>query len=208
MSVFAALLASAATGCSSAPSRTAENGEPFPSSGPAVVFVRPKPSLIELGPDFSPAQPAEVLADIKDFSGKINDVRLRFVGIPLEVPMENVGGSTWRALFTPRQLQLLAVSGTTIHYEAHVVARDEEGKTGSSRIPVDLAVQAPEIASPARPPCPERERRRRQRRRPSGNPTENPALSEWMFRDPSGSSQEMKLNSPKSRGLPQRNQIL
>lgn len=138
-----------ASGCSSAPTRTSSTGEVQNSAaaqGPAVAFARTEPGTVELNRDFQPMRPAEVLADVKDFASRIDNVMLQFSGIPLEVPMENVGGTTWRAQLTPRQLEMLAVSGQTIKYKANVVAHDENGKVGKTEQPVDVSVKTPDVA--------------------------------------------------------------
>ena len=87
-----------------------------------------------------------MIADIKDFTSKVTDVKLQFTNLPLEIPMENIGGSTWRAQISPRQLEMLAVSGRTTRYEANVIVRNEDGKTGMCKNPVEVAVKAPEVS--------------------------------------------------------------
>ena len=116
------------------------------NSGPTVVSARAEPGTIELNRDRQPTRPAEVIADIKDFTSKVTDVKLQFTNLPLEIPMENIGGSTWRAQISPRQLEMLAVSGRTTRYEANVIVRNEDGKTGMSKNPVEVAVKAPEVS--------------------------------------------------------------
>lgn len=110
--------------------------------GPAVIAVRAEPRVVELNRDFQPMHPTAVMADVKDFTSKIEAVILRFEGIPLEIPMENLGGTLWRAELTQRQLELLAVTGKTIRYEAHVIARNAEGKEGKTPVPVEVAIKA------------------------------------------------------------------
>lgn len=116
------------------------------NNGPAVVSAKTEPGTIELNRDLQPTRPAEVVADIKDFTSKITEVKLQFANIPLEIPMENVGGSTWRAQLSPRQLEMLAVSGRTTRYEANVIAKNEDGKTAMTKNPVEVAVKAPDLA--------------------------------------------------------------
>ena len=104
------------------------------------------PGVVELNRDFQPMKPAEVLADIKDSNARIDNVTLQFSGIPLEVPMENIGGTTWRAQLTPRQLEMLAVNGQTIHYKANVVAHDENAaRLGARPVPVEVAIKTPDV---------------------------------------------------------------
>lgn len=144
---FLFLLAAAALTTSSCSTiQGKESGEKIASSGPTVLFARTQPGTIELDRDLVPIQSAQVLADVKDFKSKITDVKLQFQNVPLEVPMENIGGTTWRAVLSPRQLELLAVSGKTIKYDAQVVARNEEGQVGMSEKPVQVAIKAPDIS--------------------------------------------------------------
>ena len=128
--------------------RGEKGGEDIAATGPTVINVRTNPGTIELDRSFRPMKGAEVLADVKDFTAKVTDVRLRFQHAPLEIPMQHVGGTTWRAQLTPEQLKLLAVSGQTISYDATIIARDENGKVAMSKDPVKVAVKAPELAQP------------------------------------------------------------
>jgi hypothetical protein len=113
------------------------------SEGPAVISARTEPSTIELNRDHQPLRPSVVRADVKDFTAPIQEVVLRFEGVPLEIPMENVGGTIWRAELTQRQLEMLAVTGQTIRYQAHVIARNSQGKLGRTPVPVDVAIKSP-----------------------------------------------------------------
>jgi hypothetical protein len=128
--------------------RTENNNEEVSRAahGPAVLSARSEPETVELNREFQPTRPAEVVADVKDLTSTITDVKLQFANIPLEIPMENIGGSTWRAQLTPRQLEMLAVSGRTTQYAANVVAKNQEGKTAMTRNPVQVAVKAPDLA--------------------------------------------------------------
>lgn len=90
---------------------------------------------------------AQVVADVKDFQGQVQDVRLRFTHVPIEVPMTQVTPSTWMATLDQNQLKLLAVNGHTMKYEANVIARDTKGQTGISQKPVEISVKAPDITS-------------------------------------------------------------
>ena len=92
-----------------------------------------------------PTQNPDILADVKDFTGKVADVKIRFVNVPLEIPMENVGGSTWQATLSPQQLQMLAVSGKTITYQANIFAKDDQGVTTQTQKPFDVAIESPEV---------------------------------------------------------------
>ena len=57
--------------------------------------------------------------------------------------MENIGGTMWRAELTPQELQMLAVSGKTVKYNANVVAKNADGEM-SKALPVTVAVKAPD----------------------------------------------------------------
>jgi hypothetical protein len=146
VSAFAlASLAAATPGCSSGPlsSSTSSSEAGIGSAGhaPAVIDARANPSTIEVNQHFQPMTPAEVLADVKDFAAPIKSVTLKFKNVPLEVPMENVGGTTYRAQLTARQLEMLSVSGKTIKYDAQVIAKDAKGQIGVSSQPISVAVK-------------------------------------------------------------------
>jgi hypothetical protein len=132
----------AANGCSS---MSKSESKEFASNGPTVMNARAEPSTVELNRNLQPIQNSEVLADVKDFRGKVTDVRLKFVHVPVTVPMENVGGTTWRARLTPQQLRSLAVSGKTISYDANIVAKNDKGQAATSSSPVTVSIKAPEI---------------------------------------------------------------
>lgn len=123
-----------------------KSGEELAATGPTVVTARANPETIELNKNFQTMNPAEIVAEVKDFSSKVTEVRVRFVRVPMEVQMQNIGGSTWRAQLTPQQLRTLAVGGETMTYEANIVARNEEGLVAISRQPVDIVVKAPDLA--------------------------------------------------------------
>ncbi|HUP58126.1 MAG TPA: hypothetical protein VM598_11780 [Bdellovibrionota bacterium] len=134
-----------APACSSLGGKTASD-EQLSSQGPTILNARVSPSPIELNTQLQPTQQVEILADVKDFNANINDVRLRFVNVPLEVPMKNVGGTTWRATLSPKQLQMLAVSGKTMEYQANVIAKNEAGEVAVGSDPLMVAVNTPDLA--------------------------------------------------------------
>jgi hypothetical protein len=136
-------------GCSSLPGSTSGKDISSAGSGPTVVNARVTPSTIELNRNMQPMTPAEILADVKDFQSPVKEVKLRFLHVPLQIPMERVSGTTWRAILTPEQLQMLAVSGKTITYEATVIARDERGQTSVSQSPITVAIKAPDVSASA-----------------------------------------------------------
>ena len=135
----------AVEGCSSLPHQN-HSGHPIAASGPAILSARAEPSTIELNRNLQPIKPPEILAEVKDFKGKVTDVKLRFINIPIQVPMENIGGTTWRAELTPQQLQMLAVSGKTMSYDANVVAKNDQGQTGMTQSPVTVAIKSPDLS--------------------------------------------------------------
>jgi len=130
-------------GCSTGQQQAIELSQ----NGPTVVNARAEPGVIVLNRDLLPNRPAEVLADVKDFKSNILDVRLKFQDVPMEVPMQNIGGTTWRAELTPQQLQQLAISGQTVKYAATVVARNTKGETTTSPEPIYVAVRTPDLAA-------------------------------------------------------------
>ena len=136
-----------AGGCSTITGK--ESDKEIAAMGPTIMNVRTEPSTIELNGNLQPVTSAEVLADVKDFHSRVSGVSLRFTSVPLQIPMENIGGTTWRATLTPDQLQMLAVSGKTISYDATVVAKNVKGQTAMSQKPVEVAIKTPEIAKSA-----------------------------------------------------------
>lgn len=114
------------------------------ATGPTVLNVHSTPSTIELNKNLEPNAPAEVFADVKDFTSKITDVKLRFTHIPLEIPMEHVAGTTWKVQLSNDQLKKLAVAGQTITYDFEVIAANENGEISSNREPVQVAIKTPE----------------------------------------------------------------
>lgn len=117
------------------------------ANGPTVINARPEPGVIVLNSDMQPMNPAQVIADVKDFKSRVTDVRLKFLDVPLEVPMENIGGTAWRAELTPQELQMLAVSGKTVKYRAIVVAKNANGDKSPAMEPLFVAVKAPQRAT-------------------------------------------------------------
>lgn len=135
-----------ASGCSSGPFASSESGKDIAQTGPTVLNARSEPGTIELNRDLKTNTPAEILADVKDFQSKISDVRLQFLSVPLEIAMQNIGGTTWRAQLNPEQLQMLAVSGKTIKYDANIIARDIDGHSNMAKSPIQVAIKAPDLS--------------------------------------------------------------
>lgn len=130
--------------CSSFPGGNSGSGDQLAVTGPTVLNARTVPSTIELSTDLRPQQPAEVLADVKDFNSQIKDVKLRFIHAPLEIPMKNIGGTTWRATLSPEQLKMLAVSGKTMNYDADIIAQNDAGQFATTDKPVEISIKTPE----------------------------------------------------------------
>ena len=131
-------------GCAST-SGQPESGKDIASTGPTIMNARTTPVTIQLNQHMLPTEKPAVTADVKDFNHKIADVKLKFIHVPVEVPMENLGGTTWRATLTPEQLQLLAVTGKTVRYEANVVASNDKGQTAITQAPITISIKAPEL---------------------------------------------------------------
>ena len=138
------LIAMCAMGCS-----TSGTGKDIEAHGPTVLNARVSPGTIDLNPDLRPKVPGEILADVKDFDANVTDVRVRFKDVPLEVPMQRLAGSTWRAVLTQRQIKQLAVSGSTMKYSVDIIAKDDAGRTAVSPKPIEVAVKTPELATSA-----------------------------------------------------------
>jgi hypothetical protein len=134
----------AVNGCSSL-GLNKESGKDISRNGPTVLNARTEPGTIQMNQALQPTSSAEILADVKDFDSKVNDVKLEFVSVPIQVAMQNIGGTTWRAELTAQQLQMLAVSGKTISYDANIVAKDVDGRSGVTSSPVSLAIKAPDL---------------------------------------------------------------
>lgn len=131
-----------ACGCSSLYRPTAQHPE-LETAGPTILEAHASPSTIHLTPEREPTGPAEVTAQIEDLSSPIRRVVLRFTLVSLEIPMEHVNGKTWRAPLTPTQIKKLTIGGQTSHFEANVIASNDEGMTTVSSSPVVISIAAP-----------------------------------------------------------------
>lgn len=126
-----------------------EAGKGITVNGPSVSNERTAPKVFELNRQLQPKMVPEVLADVKDFKAGVESVQLKFLHVPLEVPMKNIGGTTWQATLSQKELQKLAVSGTTVSYDANVVAKDKNGQVAESTKPVSVIIKAPDLAKSA-----------------------------------------------------------
>jgi hypothetical protein len=142
MAFIASGFALSVGGCSSGQ----KSGQDIMASGPTITNVEAKPSTVELNRNLMPDRAPEILADVKDFKSTIQDVKLKFTHVPIQVPMQNIGGTTWRGVLTSKQLQSLAIAGKTAKYDASVVARNEQGQMAVSEKPVTISVKAPDLA--------------------------------------------------------------
>jgi hypothetical protein len=131
----------ASAGCSTFQSH--KNSEDIAASGPTILNAKADPSTVQLNPNLQPKENALLFADVKDFDSRIQNVHVRFIHVPIDLPMKQVAGTTWEAELTPGQLKELAVSGQTIRYEANVIAMNEKGQTAVSSAPISLSIQAP-----------------------------------------------------------------
>ncbi|MGK5083698.1 hypothetical protein WDW37_10375 [Bdellovibrionota bacterium FG-1] len=144
VTLFSGLLFLQVTACSSMPWNS-ESGKDIATSGPTVLNAHTEPGTFSLNQQLKPNETNKVVADVKDFGSKVTDVKINFTEVPLSIPMKNVGGSTWVAELNAEQLKRLAVSGKTMKYEARVEAKDESGKISTSKGPVEISVQTPEV---------------------------------------------------------------
>jgi hypothetical protein len=113
------------------------------SRGPVIINPHSAPDKIELNRFLQARQPQQFLADIKDFSAPVTEARLQLANTGIVVPLERVGGTTWRGELSSQQIKQLAISGKTIQYEGRVIARDQNGVVGTSKDPVQIAIAAP-----------------------------------------------------------------
>jgi hypothetical protein len=133
------------SGCSSL-FGSKKTGEEIAATGPTVMNARANPGTVELDRDYNARTSAEILAEVKDYTANVVDVQLRFTHAPLEIPMEHVSGTTWRATLTPGQLRILGVGDQTTHYEATIVAKDSSGAVTASKEPVHINVKGPNLS--------------------------------------------------------------
>ena len=141
---LAALLAA---GCSSVPFQGGVSGNQMASQGPTILNARTEPGVIHMTKNLEPVGPYQVLADVKDFTGNVTNVTLKFSNVPLQVPMQKIAGSTWGATLTPQQLRMLSVAGETARYQANIIATDSNGQSAMNSSPLTVAVATPQIGN-------------------------------------------------------------
>jgi hypothetical protein len=132
-------------GCSTL--RGGTSGNELAASGPTVIDAKAQPSTFEVNRKLQPISDAQVLAEVKDFNGKVTQVHLRFRNAPIDIAMKQLNSSAWEAELTPDQLKELAVNGTTMNYQANVIATDSKGKVAMGESPVTISVKAPDMSN-------------------------------------------------------------
>ena len=130
----------AISGCAS--NRTAPSNSA--SEGPRIIESRVQPEKIELNNYFQAKQPNQIFAEVQDWKSEVNNVHVQFLNVPMNIPMQRVSGTTWRAELSTDQLKKLAVSGKTMKYRANIIAQDANGLVSSSYKPVEISVEAPD----------------------------------------------------------------
>jgi hypothetical protein len=145
--IAASLLALIATSGCATPIQGDNQPGVMNAKGPNILNARSEPEVVVLNRDLQPTVAGEILADVKDFRYPVTTVEVKFQDFPLVVQMEHIAGSTWRAEFTPQQLQMLSVSGKTVSYKADIVATNTQGDTAKSLNPLSVSVTAPETSS-------------------------------------------------------------
>lgn len=139
-SVVVLALSLFAAGCASGDKKS-EN-----RSGPKIVNVRSTPETISLNRYLQPTEPHQFLVDVQDMRADVTNVWVRFENAPIQLELQNLGGTTWRGALTSEHLRRLAVSGKTIEYRANIIARNERGQTvQTSKTPIEIKVDAPEF---------------------------------------------------------------
>jgi hypothetical protein len=113
--------------------------------GPTVLDAKTNPGTFELNRQMKSKTEAQVVADVKDFQSPVTDVRLRFVRVPVEIPMKKTGkGDQWVADLSQSQLRELAVAGHTMNYDANIIAKNSKGQVATTKKPINVAVKAPD----------------------------------------------------------------
>ncbi|OFZ18615.1 MAG: hypothetical protein A2X94_01605 [Bdellovibrionales bacterium GWB1_55_8] len=133
------------TGCSTIRGEKSGSGEELAASGPTVVDVQVQPETVELNQQNQLNAPAAVVAQVQDIRSDVTNVTIRFLNAPVELPMEHVSGTSWRAEIPTETVQRLAINNQTTTYQANIYARNADGEVGVSREPIDIAIKAPNV---------------------------------------------------------------
>jgi hypothetical protein len=115
------------------------------AKGPVIINPRSEPGTVELNRFLQPKQPQQFFAEIQDFAAPVTDAKLQLNGTSIEVPMEKIGGTTWRGELSSDQLKRLAISGQKMEYQARMIARDQNGTLASSPEMINIKVAAPKF---------------------------------------------------------------
>ena len=142
--LFAVVLASTA-GCSTL--RGDQSSKDLASTGPSVLDIHTNPGTFELNRTLHPLTGTEIVASVKDFSSNVTSVTLKFMNLPIEVPMTSAGGGLWRCALSEGQLKQLAVAGKTMRYEVQVIAKDAKGVISAGTKTTDVAIKTPDLSS-------------------------------------------------------------
>jgi len=131
----------------SACSTGSKSADDLAYTGPTVLDAKTNPGTFELNRQMSPKTEAQVVADVKDFNSKVTDVRLRFVRVPVEIPMKmsKDKADQWVADLSKDQLRELAVAGHTMNYDANIIAKNAKGQVATTKKPINVAVKAPDV---------------------------------------------------------------
>lgn len=150
-----------ALGCSSEPTQSpGESAEQSSQSAekvgapPVVLNPRAEPKQAILNERFEASRPIDVFADVKSFNSSIDKVKLRlsfapeteekmkFFKSPVEVNMDRVSGTTWKAKLDQDQLRKLAINGQTLKYRGQIYAQNDRGQITVSGQPVEITIKA------------------------------------------------------------------
>jgi hypothetical protein len=121
--------------------------------GPAILNPRAQPGFVDLRNRPAMGGKPEISAEVLDARSRIDTVRLRlyfsdgvderirYFKAPLDIEMKPVGGAKWHAILDDRQLNLLAIAGESLTYNARVIARDEQGRVCVSNTPFEVTIR-------------------------------------------------------------------
>jgi hypothetical protein len=143
-----------ALGCSSEPKQSPGEGAENLGAPPVVLNPRAEPKQVNLNEKFEVSRPIDVFADVKSFNSSIDKVKLRlsfapeteekmkFFKNPVEVKMERLSGTTWKAHLDQSQLRKLAINGQSLKYRGQVYAQNDRGQITVSGQPVEITIKA------------------------------------------------------------------
>ena len=126
------------TACASEPPKDAENG-------PVIMNARANPETVVMDNNFQPKTQAEILVEVQDFKSDIQEVRVSFKNVPLEIALNHLSGTTWNTTLTPEQLKMLAIGDQTTNYDLTFSARDASGRTRTVTNAASIKVKGPDL---------------------------------------------------------------